>query len=91
MATLWCSFQVARLNGMPDSSLGRASRYRGRGFKSYSGHFHSHKLSRLIFKILLLVKYTLLLIFTIFLSSVLIKDWNFSQLKSLKFNMMFLI
>ncbi len=30
---------------------------RGRGFESYSGHFHSHKLSRLIFQILLLLKF----------------------------------
>ncbi len=30
---------------------------RGRGFESYSGRFHSHKLSRLIFQILLLLKY----------------------------------
>ncbi len=30
---------------------------RGRGFESYSGHFHSHKLSRLIFQILLLFKF----------------------------------
>ena len=30
---------------------------RGRGFESYSGHFHSHKLSRLILQILLLLKF----------------------------------
>ena len=30
---------------------------RGRGFESYSSHFHSHKLSRLIFQILLLLMF----------------------------------
>ena len=31
---------------------------RGRGFESYSGHIHCHKLSRLIFEILLLLNST---------------------------------
>ncbi len=58
----WCTLSEWNGLGFLKTRLfsSRALEYesRGRGFESYSGHFHSHRISRLIFPILHLLKFT---------------------------------
>ncbi len=68
MSRLWSTEMIdenendlkrTRTNDLMRLHSGSALEYqsRCRGFESYSGHFHSHKLPRLVFKILLLPEF----------------------------------